>query len=161
VNERIQIDEDLRAFLEESGSAVVVGTRDALLAPQITRGWGVRVSPDRRTIELCVGMPSSRRTLDNLADNGQIAVTLVRPSDYRQVQIKGRATEPLSPTAEDRLRVERHQKAFTREVEQVGISPLICAGFWNHDDEDEMVKVRFVLSEAYDQTPGPDAGRPL
>ena len=156
----ILIDEPLRALFE-SGVAIVIGTRDAQLVPEVARAWGARVLPDRGAIDLCVGLPSGRRTLSNLTDNGQMAVTAVRPSDYRQVQIKGRAVQVLEPTPEDRLHADRHREAFTREVEQVGIPAELCPRFWAHDDPDATVKVRFVPEEAYDQTPGPDAGRSL
>jgi hypothetical protein len=154
------IDDALKTFLETGGCAVVVGTRDAALAPEITRAWGIRIL-DPRTVELCLGMPSSARTLENLNENGQLAVTSVSPMDYRQVQLKGRATETLAPNDEDRAQVAQHQRAFMRQVEHVGLGAEQCRLFWTQDDADAMVKLRFVVDEAYDQTPGPDAGRPL
>lgn len=154
------MDDDLRDLLED-GVATVLGTRDADLVPEVARGWGVRVLPDRNTVELCVGLPSTRRTLANLAANGQLAVTCVRPSDYRQVQLKGRLLSTLPPTPEDRAWVERHRRAFTSQVAGVGIAAALAPRFWNHDDPEALVKIRFAIEEAYDQTPGPDAGRKL
>ena len=156
----MEVDEELRALIE-GGCAIVIGTRDAHLSPEIARGWGARLLPDRRTIEVCIGLPSGRRTLSNLADNGQIAVTCVRPSDYRQVQIKSGDVETLDPTPDDRAWVERHRDAFRREVAEVGIAAELCHGFWSHDVPAALVKLRIVLAHAFDQTPGPDAGRPL
>lgn len=155
----VRIDDDLRALLED-GVAAVLGTRDAGLVPEVARGWGVRVLPDRATVELCIGLPSGRRTLANLADNGQLAVTCVRPSDYRQVQLKGRGSEGGTPSQDERARVARHQEAFTRQVADVGIAADLCPRFWSHD-EGGLVKLRLEVEEAFDQTPGPDAGRPL
>jgi hypothetical protein len=154
------VDDDLKDLLED-GVATVVGTRDADLVPEIARGWGVRVLDDRGSLELCLGLPSAQRTLDNLAANGRLAVTCVRPSDYRQVQLKGRLLTTLSPTPEDREWVERHQRGFALQVEGVGIAAALAPRFWNHDDPDAMVKVRFAIEETYDQTPGPDAGRKM
>lgn len=152
--------DDLQALLE-CGVATVIATHDADLVPEIARGWGTRVLPDRVTVELCVGLPSGARAVANLADNSAIAVTCVRPTNYRQVQLKGRAVATSGATAEDRARVERHREEFSREVEQVGIPRTIVTGFWTCDDPQSMVKVRFIVEEAYEQTPGPDAGRPL
>lgn len=156
----VRIDDELRALLED-GVAAVLGTRDAGLVPEVARGWGVRVLPDRASVELCIGLPSGRRTLANLADNGQLAVTCVRPSDYRQVQLKGRGAEAGAPTEADRAWVARHQAAFTAQVADVGIAPETCHRFWSHDDPDALVKLRLEVAEAFDQTPGPDAGRAL
>src|SRR6188768_1225656 len=105
-----KIDDELRELLE-CGVAIVVGTHDGGCIPEIARGWGLRVLPDRTTVEVCVGMPSSRRTLDNLANNGRIAVTCVRPMNYRQVQLKGSDARALDPTPEDLERVKSHQDA--------------------------------------------------
>jgi hypothetical protein len=64
----VEIDDEMCAFLQ-TGGALVLGTHDGTLSPEITRGWGIHVLPDRRTVELCVGLPSSRRTLGNIAEN--------------------------------------------------------------------------------------------
>lgn len=154
------IDDDLRDLVE-CGVAIVIGTHDRDLVPEIARGWGLHVLPDRATIEVCVGMPSSRRTLDNLSADGRVAVTCVRPMNYRQVQFKGRLAGTAEPTPEDRERVERHRRAFAIEVDHVGIPIPLSPGFWSYDDPAAMVKLRVAVEEAYDQTPGPNAGRAL
>lgn len=153
------IGDDLKELLE-CGVAIVIGTQDGSCVPEIARGWGLQVLPDRRTVEVCVGMPSSGRTLENLERNGRIAVTCVRPTNYRQVQLKGREARALEPTAEDVERVSRHRAAFALEVDHVGIAAALAPKFWEHDTG-PLVKVRFAVEEAYDQTPGPQAGRPL
>lgn len=151
------IDDELRAFLHGEG-ALVIGTHDAGLRPEITRGWGLRVL-DRETVELCVGLPSSRRTLENVEQNGRIAATFVAPIEYRQVQLKGRVVAILEATAEDREWVERSRLGFMRRVEPLGIPPDLCPRFWTYDDR--LTKVRVAVEEAFDQTPGPRAGRRL
>lgn len=154
----VEMDDALRELLE-SGGAVVLGTRDAENTPEISRGWGLRVLPDRRTVEVCVGLPSGRRTLSNVEGAGRIAATFVRPSDYRQVQLKGRVTEVLDATPEDGAWADRHRQAFLRQVEHLGIPPDIGPRFWDYDDG--LAKLRIAVEEAYDQTPGPQAGRRL
>jgi hypothetical protein len=155
-----RIDDDLRELLE-CGVAVVLGTHDAALNPEIARAWGLRVMPDRASVEVCVGMPSGRRTAANLEDNGRVALTCVRPTTYRQVQLKGRAVATLEPTDDDRARVDRHRQAFAHEVDHVGIDGRLVHNFWDYDDPRSMVKLRIAVEQAFDQTPGPDAGRKL
>jgi hypothetical protein len=152
-----EIDDELRDFLH-SGGALVVGTQDGSLNPEIARGWGLRVL-DARTMELCVGLPSARRTLRNIEATGRLAATFVAPVVYRQVQVKGRVVAVLEPTPEDLEWVQRSRQGFSDTVEPVGIPPHLSPRFWNYDDG--LAKVRFVVEEAYDQTPGPRAGRPL
>ena len=152
-----EIDDELRTFLQ-GGGALVIGTHDGSLNPEITRGWGLRVL-DRSTVELCVGLPSSENTLRNLEANGRIAATFVAPGVYRQVQLKGRLLAVVEPAPEDREWVERSHRGFRDSVEPVGIPAPLAPRFWNYDEG--LAKVRFVVEEAYDQTPGPRAGRPL
>lgn len=152
-----EIDDGLREFLH-GGGALVIGTHDGRLGPEVTRGWGLRVI-DPTTVEMCVGLPSSRRTLRNIEATGRVAATFVAPVEYRQVQLKGRVLAVLEPTAEDREWVERARLGFLRRVEPVGIPPELCPRFWIYDDG--LAKLRVAVEEAYDQTPGPRAGRPL
>lgn len=152
-----EIDDELRAFLH-SGGALVVGTHDESLSPEVARGWGLHVL-DPHTVELCVGLPSSQRTLRNIEANGRIAATFVAPVVYRQVQVKGRVVAVLEPTADDLAWVERSREGFVRTVEPVGIPPALSPRFWNYDTG--LAKIRFTVDAGYDQTPGPRAGRPL
>ncbi len=81
------------------------------------------------------------------------------PLVYRQVQFKGRVIDVLDVTEEDRARAARHQRAFMRQVEPLGIPSELCPRFWDHDPG--LAKLRIALEEAYEQTPGPEAGRRL
>jgi hypothetical protein len=81
-------DEELKAFLE-SDVAIVVGTCDRDLVPEIVRGFAARVVRDGDVIELFVGRAAAEQTLANLQMNRHISVTFSSPNDYRTVQIKG------------------------------------------------------------------------
>jgi hypothetical protein len=150
------IDDRLKLHLE-SGVAVVVGTRDAGSSPEITRGWGARVLPDNSSMEVFVSRSAGAATLRNLQDNGEIAVVFCLPTSYKTVQLKGHIAETGEPTQAHCEWVERHKNAFATEAESVGvprslISNLIC---------DDLVRIRFVVQQAFEQTPGPSAGGSL
>src|SRR5262245_51583941 len=72
-----------------SGVSVVLGTRDALMAPEITRAWGPRISRDGRSLSMCIALAGNARTLDNIRDNGRVAVTFALPTNYRSIQLWG------------------------------------------------------------------------
>jgi hypothetical protein len=149
--------------LAEGGVAVIVGTRDANRVPEMARGWGVRVLPDRQQVELSIAECSGRRTLDNLTGNQQIAITLAIPSTYRSIQIKGRALETSVPLPEDLERVDHHREAFLQEVESVGLARPLAARLFAAEMEvsPALVKIRLSIDEIFDQTPGPKAGSRL
>jgi hypothetical protein len=156
------ISAELKAFLE-SGVSVVVGTHDAGLIPEVTRGWGLLVSKDRKSISLCAPLATSGKTLDNLAGNGQMAVCCSLPTSYKTVQLKGQCIERADPSCADLAAVERHREAFGRLNEQVGMPRQSTETFWQRELESSpaLIKLRFVPEQIFDQTPGPDAGSPL
>ncbi len=158
----VAISAELKAFLE-GGVSVVVGTRDARLVPEITRAWGVLVSKDRKSLSLCVPLATSRKTLDNLVANAQMAVCCSLPTSYRTVQLKGQCIATTEPRQPDLTAVERHRQAFGRLNARIGFPRQRTETFWQREVETSpaLVKLRFVPEQVFDQTPGPDAGSPL
>jgi hypothetical protein len=158
----VYISAELKTFLE-SGVSVVVGTRDADLVPEITRAWGLLVSKDRESISLCAPLATSRKTLDNLAHNGQMTVCCSLPTNYKTVQLKGRCIQKTDPSRADLAAVERHREAFGRMNELVGFPRQRSEMFWQSEVQSSpvLVRLRFVPEQIFDQTPGPDAGSPL
>lgn len=137
-----------------------MGTRDSALTPEITRAWGPSISQDRQSLSLCVPLATSRKTLDNLEANRQIAVCFSLPTNYKTVQLKGRWVEAGEPDLVDLAAVERHREAFARLNERIGVQREQVEAFWRREIETSpvLVKLRFVPEEIFDQTPGPDAG---
>ena len=152
----LAIDEELRSHLE-SGVAVGIATRNSDLEPSAIRGWGVRVSSDGRAVEVFLDRPAAGPCVANLQDNGRIALCTVDVSNLRSIQLKGRCVEVVDPDAADWPWIERHREAFTVAVANIGYPPQVTRHLWST----QVIKVRFVVEEFYDQTPGPQAGRAL
>jgi hypothetical protein len=154
--------EQLRQVVE-SGVTVLVATRDARLIPEMVRGWGLRVLPDLQQLEICIAECTGRQTLDNLADNGEVAVTVTVPSTYRSIQFKGRAVETSAPFPEDYEHVDRDRESFLAAVEQVGLLRPIATRIFAAEMEvsSAMIKIRLGIREIFEQTPGPRAGSRL
>jgi hypothetical protein len=156
----VLIGDEMKTFLEGPVS-VLVGTRDSRLVPEITRAWGPRVSEDRQRVSLCVPLTTSRKTLDNLEGNGEIAVTFSLPTNYRTFQLKGRHAKVAEPDSMDLAVVERHRDAFATVNEPLGQPRQQVEAFWRAEIETlaVLVKILFVPEQVFDQTPGPGAGR--
>ncbi len=150
------IEGELKSFLE-SDLVVSVGTRSADLVPNGVRGWGPRISEDGRSVEVFVDRPGAATAISNLRDNGRVAVVLVHVMSNRAVQIKGRCVEVGDPVAGDWSGIESHRDAFTQAVAALGFPAQLVRNLWST----QLVKVRFVVDDIYDQTPGPAAGKPL
>jgi hypothetical protein len=125
--------------------------------PNGVRGWGPRISEDGRSVELFIDRPAAASAISNLRDNGRIAVVFADVITNRAVQIKGRCVEVGDPAATDWPSVERHHAAFTQVVAEIGFPAHLTRNLWSA----QLVKVRFVVDDIYDQTPGPAAGKPL
>lgn len=153
----LQIGDAIRAQILGSAGTILVGTRDAALTPEITRGWGPTIRPDGHTIDVCVSLSAGAKTLENLRDSDEIAVTFHHTVTYQTVQLKGRFLESGELTAQDWEAVERQTKILTEQSKAHGIPMSIGSRIFNAD----LVRIRFVVQQAFEQTPGPRAGGPL
>jgi hypothetical protein len=150
----LQIPEALVELLE-SGVSIFVGTRDKDLRPACARGSGCVVHPGRTSLTVFVPTATVGETLANVRENGEIALGFSRILDNVSLQLKGRATETDANNA-DKARVERYLAAFSEQLFFAGIPRSLSQRFNAWPSAGFIVEVR----EMYEQTPGPDAGRP-
>jgi len=151
-----KIDGELKEYVE-SGVACLVATGNAEGRPLVRMGWGPSVREDGTTIDVYLETARASETLANLEDNGRIAMTVAHPVNYRSAQFKGTFKSTGKPTDEERQRVEQHRGDFTVSTSLIGDPPDIIANLWL----DDVVRISFEVHEAFDQTPGPEAGKPL
>lgn len=150
-----RIDAALKEFLE-SGVAIQVGTASDAGRPHAVNAWGARVNPDG-SMSIFIEAKRASRPLANLATNPKVAVIFGDPITYRSVQLKGRWRSTAHPSADDRNWVSRHRDLFASTTSLVGDNPNSIRNLWT----DDVTRVDFEVEQAFDQTPGPEAGRPL
>jgi predicted pyridoxine 5'-phosphate oxidase superfamily flavin-nucleotide-binding protein len=150
------IDAGLRSFLEPD-CVVSIGTCSDDLTPNGVRGWGPKVSDDGTSVLIFIDRPSAASAVANLRDNGRIAATFVDVRTLRSVQLKGRCVEVGDPQPEDWFGIETHRAEFTEAVATLGYPKHLMRNLWST----QVVKVRFIVEDVFDQTPGPGAGKPL
>jgi hypothetical protein len=140
-----------------SGVDVYVATRSAELEPESMLAMGIRAHADRRTLTVYLPQALAAATCQNLEQNGEIAITLSRPSDFRAVQLKGRSTGVRPATETEREIQAIFRAALVDQLEAVGVPR--CASrrlvWW------PSLAVEVAVREIYGQTPGPAAGEPL
>ncbi len=143
--------------LLKTGVSVVVGTRDATLMPECTRAWGITIGPDRRSATIYLTEAISRRTLRNLEDNGQIAVSCTRPTDHLACQLKGRvqAIRPATPREVELSRTWHRE--FLAELVAIGV-PRELGEAWITEPA---LAVEIDVTDVFHQTPGPGTGERL
>ncbi len=153
----LQIDSGTRAHIIDDTGTILVGTRDANLAPEITRGWGPTVLLDGHTIDLCISLSAGEKTLENLRDHEELAVTFHQTVSYKTVQLKGRFLESGELTPQDWESVKRQKSVLSEQTKVHGIPLSIGLRLLPLD----LVRIRFVVQQAFEQTPGPGAGGKL
>lgn len=141
--------------LLHTGVSVMVGTRDATLMPECTRAWGICLTPDHGSMTVLLSETFAGKTLDNLRANGMIAVTCTRPTDHMTCQLKGQVRRITPVTSIDRELSQRWHREFSAELKAVGVSSSLSEGLI----VEPTVAVEVDVTEAFDQTPGPGAGR--
>jgi hypothetical protein len=139
--------------------SIMVGSRDAQLRPHLMRAVGCRLSADWRRATLLLPQGSSGQVLDDLRDNGQIAVVFSEPSSNRTLQLKGHDATVTPCGPDDATLAECYVQGFVAEIGHLGFAADIAHTILSHDDT--LLAVHFTIAEAFEQTPGPAAGEPL
>ena len=78
----------------------------------------------------------------------------------QEMTIKDRCEGIARPNRQDLAAVERHRNSFLASAEKIGVPKRFSEGLWQRElmESAVMVKICFVAEQAFDQTPGPDAG---
>ena len=153
------LDEDNAAFIQR-GVAIHIASRGRTNAPSIARAIGCRVSPDRRRVTTFVPSAQAGALLEDIRATGTIAAVFSQPSTHRTIQLKAphAVVEPIAKT--DFRLIEAYRDAFVAEVipmgfAEAGIRALLACSLA------DLVAVVFTPTAAFEQTPGPSAGKPL
>jgi hypothetical protein len=140
--------------------SVIAATRDAELVPHLMRAVGFRIDDDDACVTVFLCRPQSRQVLADIAANRSITVVFSEPTTYRTLQLKGfdaRET-PLQPG--DCARVAVYREALGEEISLIGLEAALAHAFLACPDDD-LVAVSFTPTQAFQQTPGAQAGQAL
>ena len=140
--------------LLQTGVSVIVGTRDASLMPECTRAWGIRLGKDRRSVTIFLTEAISKQTLQNLRENGLVAVSCTRPTDHVACQIKGRVRTIRPSDRQDQTYRRNWKREFIGEIAAVGV-PAALGEAWITEPA---LAVEIDVTDVFHQTPGPGTG---
>jgi len=156
----IELDPEVVAFVEGHGVSMHAASRNAKHEANLSRGLGCRVSPDRKRLTVFLLASHSGDMLGDFRANGAIAVVITLPSTHRTVQLKGGDAAVEALRDDDYIRIARNREGFLRELTSIGFpdkfAKLLLAG-----ERGDVVAVGFTITAAFNQTPGPTAGKPL
>ena len=132
----------------------MVGTRDESLMPECTRAWGIRVGRDRRSVTIFLTEVISKTTLQNLRENGLVAISCTRPTDHVACQLKGRVRVIRPADHRDQQTSKNWHREFVGELVAIGV-PAHLAEAWITEPA---LAVDIDVTDVFHQTPGPGAG---
>jgi hypothetical protein len=158
-NEPTLVDPEVAAFLQ-GGVSIVVAGRTVDCVPDVVRGCGCRISRDRRRVTVLVDPIRARELLDQIRANRTIAVVFSQPSTHRTIQLKAVDAVVTRATPTDRRVAEAHLQAWIAELVAAGYGADLAAAIRGRP-ENGLVAIAFTPTSAFEQTPGPAAGRRL
>jgi len=141
--------------------AINVSSRNDRLVPSIARGYGCKVSRDRRRVVVFLATQRSQAVLRDLRAGGPIAVVFCLPNSHQTLQLKAPAAglAPVEPA--DRRIIRAYRDAFFAEILALGYEESFTRALAAGAADEESVAVSLEPSAAFEQTPGPQAGKQL
>ena len=155
----VRLPADLLAMIAR-GVSCIVGSRDEALRPSIMRAVGSQVTADGAGITVYLSRSQSRQLLQDIASTAHLAVVFSEPASHRTVQLKSRTASIRAATEADRPALDRYLASMEHEIGRVGY-PVHMARAMLAYRLDDLVALTFTPELAFDQTPGPRAGRAL
>jgi hypothetical protein len=150
------LDERDRAFLGDR-AALVVGFVGPDGRPRAARGWSLEIDDDGTLCRLLVEDFEAPH-LRHLVPGGLIAVTGADVPTLKAFGLKGEVVSLEVADDRDRSRYERHCDAFFDDIEVTDHTPRQLL---DRMRPGELAAVTFRVTQTFDQSPGPAAGRCL
>ncbi len=141
----------------EPGLSVLVGTADAAGSPACCRGIAISTPDDLQTITVYVPVATSHETIQNVGVTKRIAVTVTHPRDNFATQFKGTAVDARLAREDEGAFVRSRLDAFADVLDRIGVPRRLTRGVAHWP----AFAVTLRVEQTFEQTPGPNAGRPV
>src|SRR5215831_1677812 len=144
--------------LLSAGVAHQVGGCTNAGRPVVCRGLAAQHEAGRLLVILSA--ESGFEVLDAIRQNGNIAVNVTLPENYKSLSFIGNDAIVRGSGAAWRPLVDERHQAFLAQLKRFGIPPEYTSAWYSAPDE-QLVAIRFTPLLARNQTPGPGAGNAL
>ncbi len=155
---RVLLPDEVLEFIQ-SGVSVIVGVVGPDGRAQAGRALATRVVPGG-AIRLMYPTDGNAAITTAAQTGGPIAVTFSAPLSHRTIQLKSGSSRAEALEPEDRISVERQIDAFAAVLRAIGFPPPFVKSFCDNRSKHIGV-LSLVPQAAFEQTPGPGAGREL
>jgi hypothetical protein len=154
----VLLSDEIVEFIE-SGVSIVIGVVGSDGRAQTGRALAVRMGPDG-AIRLIYPMEGNATVAAAAQSGNPIAVTFSAPLSHRTVQIKGFTCKAEELDPEDLISAECQSDAFAAILGAIGYPAYFVQAFRDFRSAPLGV-LSFPAQAAFEQTPGPGAGRSI
>lgn len=148
---------DVAAFID-GPVMILVSTRDSEGRAFIARGSSARFDRATGGIDVLVNSSLWPEVVGHAMPEAPIAVTVVRPGDYRAYQVKGRIREVTAANEAEHARGRAYVERMFDVMGDLGVNRVQLS----HTLTDwDLVRISFTPTDLFVQTPGPGAGARL
>lgn len=154
----ILLPDELVDFIQ-SGVSVIVGVVGPDGRAQAGRALATRILTGG-AIRLMYPEEGNAAITASAQAGGPIAVTFSAPISHRTIQLKAPSSRLEQLESQDRINVDAQMDAFAGVLRALGFPPPFIESFCANRSKSISV-LSFVPQAAYEQTPGPGAGREL
>jgi hypothetical protein len=152
---------DTQADFLTGPRSIVVAAFDRACRAAMARGLACKLSADRKSVTLVLHPQHAAGLLDAIRDSGRFAAVFSDPSTHHSLQLKSEAARPLKlPAAELETLAAGHLARFSATVVALGFNADVVRALLR-GVPGPLVAVRGSVAEAFEQTPGPNAGARL
>lgn len=152
------LSDEISTFLQ-SGLAIIIGVVGPDGRARTGRALAVRVvGPDHlRVLYPTVGNTDVTATARS---GGPIAITFSAPMSHRTLQVKASSCQGEDVEVEDRAVAQRQSDAFAGILTALGYAPDFARAI-SDDRSSTLCALSLRVEAAFEQTPGPGAGRSI
>lgn len=140
--------------------SINVAGRNARNFPSVARAFGCRVSADRKQVTVFLPIARAESVLRDIREIGAIAVVFTKPSTHESIQLKGGDAKIVALQSGDRAIMQEYGRIFVCDINSIGYRDPFASAMMSAVAE-ESVAVVFTPDAAFEQTPGPGAGKRL
>lgn len=154
-----RLDPDSIAFVQ-GGRSITVAAANHALRPSVAKAVGCAVEAGGAEVRLFVVGGKARALFADLEQSWRVAAVFSQPSTHRTLQIKGHVLAIEHPRPAEILLVQQQMEGFVADLRLIGYAREFPSTFLGFERE-SLRAIRVAIEAAFQQTPGPGAGRPL